>query len=163
MGAASRHLLDGEASLEIERLLEFMERHGFGIEQRGNKGVVFLSVEGDVEVVALPFFVPRGPKNNRMIEGIGIDRGRDGVVEVEILFTQHALQIPGKFGCRERTCCQDDMGLIRNFGHDFTAKFDERVFLDGACDILRERDPVHRQGSACGNGGCIGRLDDERS
>ena len=93
-----------------------------GLEQGIDERLVAHSIQGDIEVVALPLFVPRGAKDDLVVDRIRMDRGRDGVVEVEILIAEEGPEIAGQLGRRQRPGREDHLTAFGHARHDLAAR-----------------------------------------
>src|SRR6185503_18510876 len=146
--AAPRHLLDRQAALEEEGALEVMQRQHFGCDEGGDERLVLVARERRVEVVlAAALAVARGPEELREVERLGVDDGRDGVVEVEVLGAEQRLQRGGERWRSERAG-GDHRGSGRHLRHLFAAHLDQRVRGQPLGDQRREAVAVDRQRAA---------------
>ncbi len=117
--AAARQLLDRQAALEEERLLEVAQRQHLGVEHGLTEGEVLAAVHRRVEVVvAAALAVARGREQAIVIEARRLHHRRDGVVEVEVLGAEELGEPPRERGRGEWSGCDHDhvaVGQIDDF------------------------------------------------
>ena len=95
VAAAAGEHLDGQAAFEVVELLPLFGFGGFGGEQGIEEAVVLLAVHGAVDVVGGALVPARGEVDALHVDGFGIDDGRDGIVERQVVGAGDALDLRG--------------------------------------------------------------------
>ena len=140
-------------------LLPGLYGDGFGGGEGIEEAVVLLLGEGAVDVVGGAFVVAGGEEDAVHVDGGGIDDGRDGVVEGEMVGAGETLQLGGEGGAGERAGGEDGEGVgIAGVerGDLFAVDGDSGLGCDAGGDAAGELDAVDGQGVAGGDGGGVG-------
>ncbi len=127
--------------------------------------VLFLG-EGAVDVVGAALVVAGGEVDLLHVDGGGVDDGRDGVVEGEVVGAGEALQLGGERRAGERAAGEDGQGVgvvLVELGDLFAVDGDAGLGGDALGDALRELDAVDGEGVAGGDGGGVGVGEEEAS
>ncbi len=91
--ASTRHLFDRKASLKVGGAFAAVQRNRFSPNEGLIKRQVFFFVEWAVDKIRLPFVIARCPIDFRIIDGVGVHDGADGIIKIEMAFA-------GKFADR---------------------------------------------------------------
>ena len=162
---AGAHHLDGQAALEVVRLLEIVQGHGSGRAEQGDEPLVLVPVHGAVEVVPRALVVPAGlAVDDVQVQAFSLDDGCDGVVKTEPAAGE-LLQCRGKRSGEQGSGGEDDRACtrVRQRGHLPAVHGDQRPGGDGVLEKGGEALPVHRQGRARGQAGGVRGAQDKRS
>ncbi len=95
-GPPSGHLLDRQAGLEEEVLFKGVQRYRLGGHQLFVESLILLSIQGAVQIGGRALAVAGAGEDAALIQAVGLDQRRDGVVEKEVVRTQLGGQILGQ-------------------------------------------------------------------
>ena len=159
IGAALRHHLDRETRLEVDRLLEAVQRHLVRLHELVHERVVLPPIERDVQIVAVSGLVARGAEDDVVVQAVRVHGGRDRIVEVERVAAD--LRDRGREPVRGERAGRENREPLRKLGH-FLAH-DRDAGLPGDClgHLARELRPVHGQRLARGKTARVGSAEDQ--
>src|SRR6185437_13343558 len=84
VAAATRDLFNWETAFKIVQLLPVMAFHRLCLNQRVIKSVIFILGERAIDIVGSSFAVAGGKVHARLINGIRINNGTDGIVKIKM-------------------------------------------------------------------------------
>jgi len=159
MGRQPSKYWRGELSVVSWDLLPSFGGDGFGGDEGVEEAIVLFFGEGAVDVVGGALVVSGGEIDLVHVDGGGIDDGRDGVVEGEVVGAGEALELGGQRGAGEWAAGEYGEGVgvvffqVRDF---FAMDFDPGFGGDAGCDAFGELYAIDGERVASGDGGSVG-------
>ena len=161
--AAPGHDLYRQAALEEPDILEVVQRNLSAALKRFVKAFEFGLRHGAVEVIPFAVVVARSPEDLHEIDRLGKDDGGNGVVERQVGSPGSLREFRGQGVGGQGTAGENNGPVIEQRGRLFADQFKALRGRESGLDVFGEQDAVNGQGPACGNGGRIRCLHDERS
>ena len=161
--AGARDLLSRLTGLEKLAPLEIAQDGPLGAHELVDESVVFLFVHGAVEiVVAIPLVITGHGEDLLAVKRGGIDDGRGGIEERQLLASHKALDRLGKGTRAQRSRRHDDRTALGKLDHFLSDEFDERLGGHGLLDEGGEDVPVDRKGPSRRHRSLLGKPDKGR-
>ena len=161
--AGARNLLSRLAGLEKLATLEITQDGLLGAHKLVDKSIVFLFVHGAVEiVVTIPLVITGHGKDLLAVKRGGIDDGRGGIKERQLLTSHKALDRLGKGTRTQRSRRHDDRTALGKLDHFLSDEFDKRLGSHGLLDERGEDVPVNRKGTSRRHRSLLGKPDKGR-
>ena len=161
--AGARNLLSRLTGLEKLAPLEITQDGPLGAHKLVDESVVFLFVHGTVEiVVAIPLVITGHGEDLLAVKRRGIDDGRGGIEERQLLASHKALDRLGKGTRAQRSRRHDDRAALGKLDHFLSDEFDERLGSHNLLDERGEDVPVNRKGASRRHRSLLGKPDKGR-
>ena len=162
-GAPPGHLLDRQAGLEEEVFLKVMQRRRLGVHQLFIEVLILLSIEGAVQIGGSALAVSGGGEDLALVEAVGLDQRRDGIVEEEILLPQASGQVTGQGLGGQRTAGHHQRAPGRQPGDLPGDDPHQGMALQAFSDLPGKTVTIDGQRRSGRHGRSVGRLKDDRA
>src|ERR1043166_3946643 len=160
---APREFFNRQTSLEPARLLEALQWHALGGDERVVEARVLLFVHRTVEVVVAALAVARGAEGDFGVDRISRDDRRDGVVEVEARAARQPRDLFGQGVGAERAGGDDRYRVVGDARRLLADERDVRVRGDALRDEFGELVAVNGERRARGHARPTRRVEDDRA